>query len=99
MIPPSGDAPGGVRLFLKTPEAPILKERRVVAPPVATQGRSWGWILWVIDGILVILAFGQLLARQESGSFNLSLLTGASLIGVAAVVGVVGVYLHRFGNR
>ncbi len=102
LIPPSGKAQGGVRLFLKTPVppvAPVVRERRVVAPPIETVGRRWSWILWAIDGVLVILAFAQLSSGVGSGSLNLALVTGSSLIGLACVLGVIGLYLHRFGNR
>ena len=102
MIPPSGDAQGGVRLFLKTPVnpvKPVVRDRRVVNPPEAADGRRFGSILWAIDAVLVILAFSQLLSGPGSDRLGLSLITGASLIGVAGVVGVIGLYLHRFGNR
>jgi hypothetical protein len=102
LIPPSGDAQGGVRLFLKTPVNPVnpeVRDRRVVTPPGAADGRRWGSILWAIDVVLVILAFAQLLSGPKSDRLNLSLMTGASLIGLAGVVGVIGLYLRRFLDR
>lgn len=94
---------GAVRLFLKTPEKPTeapvvpveVEHRRPIS---ADQKReeSWSWVsgtLFVLDAALVILA-GLLLGigTVETGKV---LLVGGSMIGVAAILGVMGVVLRR----
>ncbi len=90
---PSCRSRGGVQIFLKSSEtgqeaASTLNETRR-----RLQGAQIGRLLWAMDIVLVGLAFAQL--SYPRTSIGLPLAIGGALIGVAAALGLTGLWLQR----
>jgi hypothetical protein len=94
---------GAVRLFLKTPEkpteAPVFPvasehQRPILGDKKREESVTWvSGTLFILDAALVILA-GLLLGigTVETGKV---LIVGGLMIGVAAILGVIGVVLRQ----
>ena len=98
----TGGSEGAVRLFLKSPEKPVvtplvepLAEIRNVVQASDRRDASMGWItgiLFGLDALLVVVA--GLLLRVGTTEIGKVLVLGSVMIGVAGVLGLLGVWLR-----
>lgn len=93
---------GAVRLFLKTPEKPVVTpqvdkpaEIRNLVQPSDRRDGSLGWIpgtLFALDGLLIVIA--GLFLSVGTTEISKVLVLGSLVIAVAAALGLIGVWLR-----